>query len=133
MPVSRSRPPRRFISPAFTVMRFSPIPAMTSITSFCEPLPMATITITEPIPIKTPRDARKVRVLCESSALTAMPSEEKNFIITFLLRSNGFFRTQKCRLASGVNPEYQTNQRAKHERQDKRFHRHMSGKNIEPF
>jgi hypothetical protein len=46
---------------------------------------MATMTITEPIPIKTPKDARKVRVLCERSALTAMPSEEKIFIIAFLL------------------------------------------------
>ena len=82
-PDNRNLPPRRFISPALMVIIFSPIPSITSITSCCEPFPMATITMTEAIPIKIPNEASKVRVLCERSAVTAIENEEKIFMIFF--------------------------------------------------
>ena len=63
LPDNRNLPPRRFISPALIVTMFSPIPAITSITSCCEPFPIATMITTEAMPIKIPKEARKVRVL----------------------------------------------------------------------
>ena len=113
-PVNRNRPPRRFISPALMVIRFSPIPEITCITSASDPFPIATIMMTAAIPIMMPKEAKNVRVLLVLSEAQTIARAGLNF--TFFLRrqepvsSKDLFRGEHGGFSCRLNSKHQTDE-----------------------
>ncbi len=79
LPAPKEKPPDD-AAPGKTIIRLRPIELICFSTMLDAPWPMATIAMTEAMPMTMPSIVRKVRTLLRPSCLTARWIEEKGFM-----------------------------------------------------